>query len=78
MTRAKAWEVTDDFWSRVEPLIPVRQRLTDQPQYCSFRLHVWHPVALTRASGQAEPGRGHLCGFGVLDGRDWHRVNVVA
>ena len=30
MTKAKAWEVTDDFWKRVEPLIPVRQRLSDQ------------------------------------------------
>lgn len=26
MTTAKAWEVTDEFWKRVEPLIPVRQR----------------------------------------------------
>ena len=25
MTKAKSWEVTDDFWSRVQPLIPVRQ-----------------------------------------------------
>jgi transposase len=24
--KTKAWEVTDEFWSRVEPLIPVRQR----------------------------------------------------
>ncbi len=30
MTKAKAWEVTDEFWSRVEPLIPVRQRVADQ------------------------------------------------
>lgn len=30
MAKAKAWEVTDDFWARVEPLIPVRQRLADQ------------------------------------------------
>ncbi len=30
MTKAKAWEVTDEFWKRVEPLIPVRQRLPDQ------------------------------------------------
>lgn len=30
MTKAKAWEVTDEFWSRVEPLIPVRQREADQ------------------------------------------------
>ena len=29
MAKAKAWEVTDEFWSRVEPLIPVRQRLAD-------------------------------------------------
>ncbi len=26
MTTAKAWEVTDAFWKRVEPLLPVRQR----------------------------------------------------
>ena len=30
MAKAKAWEVTDDFWNRVEPLIPVRQRVADQ------------------------------------------------
>ena len=30
MAKAKAWEVTDDFWKRVEPLIPKRQRLADQ------------------------------------------------
>lgn len=27
MAKTKAWEVTDEFWSRVEPLIPVRQRI---------------------------------------------------
>jgi transposase len=30
MSKIKAWEVTDEFWSRVEPLIPVRQRIADQ------------------------------------------------
>ena len=30
MAKTKAWEVTDEFWSRVEPLIPVRQRPADQ------------------------------------------------
>ena len=30
MTKAKAWEVTDEFWKRVEPLIPVRQRVAEQ------------------------------------------------
>ncbi len=30
MAKSKAWEVTDDFWSRVEPLIPVRARVADQ------------------------------------------------
>lgn len=30
MAKAKSWEVTDEFWKRVEPLIPIRQRLTDQ------------------------------------------------
>ncbi len=28
--KAKAWEVTDESWSRVEPLTPVRQREADQ------------------------------------------------
>ncbi len=31
MSKAKSWEVTDECWSRVEPLIPVRQRAADQP-----------------------------------------------
>ena len=30
MTKAKSWEVTDEFWERVERLIPIRQRLSDQ------------------------------------------------
>ena len=30
MSKAKSWEVTDEFWSRVEPLIPVRQRPAEQ------------------------------------------------
>ena len=30
LAKAKAWDVTDEFWSRVEPLIPVRQRIADQ------------------------------------------------
>ena len=30
MTKVKAWEVSDEFWTRVEPLIPVRQRAADQ------------------------------------------------
>jgi transposase len=30
MAKAKVWEVTDDSWSRVEPLAPVRQRLAEQ------------------------------------------------
>ena len=28
--RVASWEVTDEFWKRVEPLIPVRQRLANQ------------------------------------------------
>ena len=31
MSKAKSWEVTDDFWTRVEPLVPVRERAADQP-----------------------------------------------
>jgi transposase len=27
MTKTKSWEVTDDFWKRVEPLVPPRQPL---------------------------------------------------
>ncbi len=30
MTRANSWEVTDEFWKRVEPLVPVRQRPADK------------------------------------------------
>ena len=30
MTKVKSWEVTDDLWRRVEPLIPVRQRLANK------------------------------------------------
>ena len=30
MTKAKSWEVTDDFWKRVESLILTCQRLSDQ------------------------------------------------
>lgn len=30
MSRPKAREVSDEFWKRVEPLIPVRQRLAEQ------------------------------------------------
>jgi hypothetical protein len=30
MAKAKSWEVTDEFWQRVETLIPLRQRAEDQ------------------------------------------------
>ncbi len=30
MGKPKSWEVTDDFWMRVEPLVPVRQRPADR------------------------------------------------
>ena len=30
MAKAKTWEVTDEFWSRVERPIPLRQRMADQ------------------------------------------------
>lgn len=30
MGKVKAWEAADDFWERVEPLIPVRQRSPEQ------------------------------------------------
>jgi transposase len=30
MSNAKSWEVTDDFWARVEPLVPLRERSTEQ------------------------------------------------
>lgn len=30
MAKAKSWEVTDEFWKRVEPLVPVRQRSTEK------------------------------------------------
>ena len=28
--RVESWVVTDDFWARVEPLIPIRTRLVDK------------------------------------------------
>jgi len=31
MPQIKSWEVSDEFWARVEPLIPVRQRPGDRP-----------------------------------------------
>ena len=30
MSRANSWEVTDEFWQRVEPLVPLRQRPADK------------------------------------------------
>jgi transposase len=30
MAKAKSWKVTDEFWKRVEPLIPIHRRLADQ------------------------------------------------
>ena len=30
MAKTKAWEVTDEFWSGMEPLISVQQRVADQ------------------------------------------------
>jgi len=30
MAKTKSWEVTDDFWKRVEPLVPSRERLTEK------------------------------------------------
>ncbi len=31
MSKAKSWEVTDEFWKRVEPLVPTRVRAADKP-----------------------------------------------
>lgn len=31
MGKVKSWEVTDEFWKRVEPLVPVRARTTAKP-----------------------------------------------
>ena len=30
MAKVKSWEVTDEFWQRVEPLIPKRERVAGQ------------------------------------------------
>ena len=30
MSRAQSWEVTEEFWKRVEPLMPIRQRVADR------------------------------------------------
>ena len=32
--RVESWEVTDEFWLRVEPLIPVRERSMDKAYLC--------------------------------------------
>jgi transposase len=32
MSKVQSWEVSDEFWKRVAPLIPIRQRL-DKKQY---------------------------------------------
>lgn len=31
MPQIKSWEVSDEFWARVEPLVPTRQRPEDRP-----------------------------------------------
>ena len=31
MSKVTSWEVTDEFWKRVEPLVPVRVRATGKP-----------------------------------------------
>ena len=46
MVKVKAWEVTDEFWSRVEPLIPARQRVVDQTPFAGGR--TWRPVVSRR------------------------------
>ena len=30
MAKVKSWEVTEEFWKRVEPLIPIRRSLADR------------------------------------------------
>ena len=30
MGKAKSWEVTDEFWKRVEPLVPIRTRVANK------------------------------------------------
>lgn len=30
MSKTQSWEVSDEFWKRVKPLVPVRQRSTDK------------------------------------------------
>jgi putative transposase len=30
MSKVQSWEVSDEFWARVEPLILMRQRCTDK------------------------------------------------
>ena len=32
--RVQSWEVSDDFWQRVEPLVPLRMRLPGKVYLC--------------------------------------------
>ena len=31
MSKVKSWEVTDEFWKRIEPLVPVRNKVAKKP-----------------------------------------------
>lgn len=53
MAKTRAWEVVDDLWSRVEPLIPVRQRLANQ-------------AYATRSGGARKPKDPRLVFEGVV------------
>ena len=53
MAQTKSWEVTDEFWKRVEPLVPARQPLTGK-------------VYIRKAGGGRKPKDARLVFEGIV------------
>ena len=53
MAKTKSWEVTDEFWKRVEPLVPARQPLAGK-------------VYLRKAGGGRKPKDARLVFEGIV------------
>ena len=53
MSRAKFWEVTDEFWSRAQTLIPERRRRSDK-------------IYVRRAGGGRKPKDARLVFEGII------------
>ena len=53
MVKTKSWEVTDEFWKRVEPLVPARQPLAGK-------------VYLRKAGGGRKPKDARLVFEGIV------------